>query len=213
MGKATPISRAQGARLRAAREAAGYRSARAAALDHGWPESTYRAHENGTRTIGQDDAERYARIFRTKGVRFGAESILFGQRGTERPARIVEVPLVSWVSAGQLADNGTQVPVDQTIPFSDLGSGEFFALRVQGDSMDRISPEGSLIVVNRAERRLEPNKPFVFSVRGETTYKLWRPDPPSLFPFSTNPMNEPIFPKRKRDWEVVGRVRRTVLDL
>ncbi len=87
------------------------------------------------------------------------------------------------------------------------------SLPVQGDSMDRISPEGSFIVVNRAERRLESNKPFVFAVRGEATYKLWRPDPPSLFPFSTNPNNEPIFPKRRRDWEVVGRVRRTVLDL
>jgi phage repressor protein C with HTH and peptisase S24 domain len=71
----------QGKRLAQLRSQAGYRSARAAALELGWPESTYRAHEAGARTIGADDAERYA-------ARFGAGSaqwILFGD-GLAPPA-------------------------------------------------------------------------------------------------------------------------------
>ena len=74
------IRQEQGARLRQAREAAGYGSARDAAISNNWAESSYRAHESGGRTIGQDDAEKYARKFRLKGARITAAEILFPQQ-------------------------------------------------------------------------------------------------------------------------------------
>ena len=77
MDKAATRRADQGARLKEAREAASFRSARAAALEMGWPESTYRAHEGGTRTIGQDDAERYAAGFRRRGAKVTSQAILF----------------------------------------------------------------------------------------------------------------------------------------
>jgi SOS-response transcriptional repressor LexA len=125
------------------------------------------------------------------------------------------VPVISWVSAGRLAESGMQIPVEDVplLAFADLGRGDFFALKVQGDSMDRLSPDGSIIVVNRADRTLVSGKAYVFSRRGEATYKLWEPDPPHLAPFSTNPANKAIFVKGKRDFEVLGRVKRTLLDL
>jgi hypothetical protein len=70
----------QGERLAQVRLAAGWRSARAAALENSWAESTYRAHENGTRTIGLDDAEAYARRFRARGLDVTAQYILFGPK-------------------------------------------------------------------------------------------------------------------------------------
>lgn len=125
------------------------------------------------------------------------------------------VPLLSWVSAGKLAEATTPVPTEDVpmMAFAGLGGGDFFALTVRGDSMDRLSPEGSVIVINRQDKQLVSGKPYVFSVRGEATYKLWRPRPNRLAPYSTNPENEPIFVERQRDLEVVGRVKRTVLDL
>lgn len=71
-----------GARLRAAREAAGFSSARQAAQRMGWSETTYTQHESGTRGLKQSVAETYAKAF---GV--DAAWILFGSgRGpTERP--------------------------------------------------------------------------------------------------------------------------------
>jgi len=126
------------------------------------------------------------------------------------------VPLLSWVSAGKLSDADSQIPVEDVplLAFADLGRGDFFALKVVGDSMDRHSPEGSIIVVNRAERELLPDKPYVFWHRTMgTTYKLWQPKPPRLEPYSWNAANKPIFVERKRDFGVIGRVRRTVLDL
>jgi SOS-response transcriptional repressor LexA len=128
---------------------------------------------------------------------------------------ITRVPLLDWVSAGRLSDPMSQIPVEKVplLPFADLGRGEFFALTVAGDSMDRVSPEGSRIIINRADRTLVPGKHYIFAIRGETTFKVWQDDPPHLAPYSTNPANKPIFIRRRHDLEVVGRVRRTMLDL
>ncbi|MGD9924563.1 MAG: hypothetical protein AB7V13_24420 [Pseudorhodoplanes sp.] len=69
-------------------------------------------------------------------------------------------------------------------------------------------------VVNRADKRLVTNKFYVFEVAGETTFKMWPGgDPVYLAPHSTNPLNKLIFPKRKRDISVIGRVVRSVVDL
>jgi SOS-response transcriptional repressor LexA len=133
----------------------------------------------------------------------------------QRDRKLFQVPLLDSVTAGKLRTPSTQIPVEDVplLAFADLGRGEFFALRVEGDSMDRISPDGSVIVVNKADRSLINGKYYVFSVRGETTFKVWQSgDPAHLAPFSTNPLNKPVFFKRK-DFEVIGRVKRTVLDL
>jgi DNA-binding XRE family transcriptional regulator len=51
-------------RLHAARRAAGFASAKAATLAHGWSEPTYRAHETGNRFIDSSWEEVYASAFR-----------------------------------------------------------------------------------------------------------------------------------------------------
>lgn len=74
------LRRRQGKRLQAVRLAAGFRSARAAAAECEWPESTYRSHENGSRRIGQDDAERYMNRFKAYGAKgYSARWLLFGE--------------------------------------------------------------------------------------------------------------------------------------
>jgi SOS-response transcriptional repressor LexA len=127
------------------------------------------------------------------------------------------VPLLDKVAAGKLKSQNSQIPVDDVplLAFADLGRGDWFALTVEGDSMDRWSPDGSTIVINQADRTLISGKAYVINRKGETTFKVWRPDPPRFAPFSTNPVHEPIFVKSKTEAEklVVGRVKRTVLDL
>ena len=79
MTKEDAIRKAQGRRLAMSREAAGFTSARQAALKCGWAESTYRAHENGSRTIGQNDASRYIHRFTSEGAKdYSARWVLFG---------------------------------------------------------------------------------------------------------------------------------------
>lgn len=141
-----------------------------------------------------------------------------GARETRRSdqPKMTIVPLLDRVTAGVLKSPSSQIPIEEArlLAFSDLGSGQFFALQVEGDSMDRYSPEGSIIVVNKNDRRLISGKCYVFDIKGEVTYKMWQAGKPSyLAPHSTNALNKPIFFERKRDLQVIGRVRRTVFDL
>lgn len=55
----TPAERLKQARIRA-----GFKSATAAAKAFGWTESTYLGHENGSRGLPVDAAQRYGRAFR-----------------------------------------------------------------------------------------------------------------------------------------------------
>jgi transcriptional regulator with XRE-family HTH domain len=131
-------------------------------------------------------------------------------------AVVHQVPLLSWVSAGQVADLGSleEASYAERIAIADLPPGEYFITEVRGDSMDRVSPDGSKILVNFADKRLVAGKPYIFSLRGETTYKYYQPLPiPRLEPHSTNPMNRTIFLEDRDTWQVVGRVSRSWIDL
>lgn len=129
---------------------------------------------------------------------------------------ILKIPLIDWVNAGSLSEPRSQVSIHDVplLPFANLGHGEFFALAVTGNSMDRVSPEGSIIVVDRADRTLVNGRFYIFGLKGETTYKKWSgTEPEFLSPYSTDPSHGPIFVKHKRDIEVIGRVKRSMLEL
>lgn len=129
--------------------------------------------------------------------------------------RFQMVPLVSWVSAGRLS--GGEVPgnvrAEKMLPAADLGGGEWIALRVQGDSMNLIAPDSSVIFVDVSDKRLIEDRFYVFAQEsGDSTFKRYRGGrSPRLQPFSTNPDHETI--PASDDIHVVGRVRRTTLDL
>ncbi|RTL52914.1 MAG: hypothetical protein EKK40_07130 [Bradyrhizobiaceae bacterium] len=143
-----------------------------------------------------------------------------GLRPAEAPIEaptLVHVPLLDRVAAGKLKQPLSQLPVEDLplLAFSDLGRGDWIALTVEGDSMDLIAPEGATIILNRADQTLVSGKPYVFSDRGEMGFKVWQSEPPRWEPRSTNRSHSIKFVKSKRDAErmVVGRVKRTVLDL
>ena len=123
------------------------------------------------------------------------------------------VPVVTWVSAGRMGRDESQQDVIGYVPGGDLDiKGHWIALRVEGDSMDRISPPGSTIFVNLADRRLVPNACYIITNGDdEATYKRFRASPARFEPVSTNPVHEAIFPDGEP--AVVGRVRRSIIDM
>lgn len=126
----------------------------------------------------------------------------------------IKVPEISWVAAGALVEPSTQIEAgEKTVEISDLGPGEFFATRVRGDSMDRIAPENALLIVNRQEVDLIRGRRYIFSLRGQTTFKRYGDDPPHLMPESLNPSHEPRILKASDRWSVVGRVRKVIIDV
>lgn len=132
----------------------------------------------------------------------------------EPERRTTTIPIISSVAAGRLTNPYSQIEGEfQTIEISGLPPGDYFATRARGTSMDRISPDGSMLIVNRAERELLVGRRYIFSKRGETTYKRYERDPIRLEPETTDPdKNRTIFPKSDEEWSVIGRVRVTIMD-
>lgn len=130
---------------------------------------------------------------------------------------VTSAPLLSWVSAGMI-----EVP---EVPSFDpdnpperraavgLPPGRWIALKVVGDSMDRISPPDSIIFVDLRDRRLVANACYVIrdDAEGGSSYKRYRPG--RWEAVSTNKKHKPYLIRGDRGPTVIGRVKRTVLDL
>jgi SOS-response transcriptional repressor LexA len=137
-------------------------------------------------------------------------SVIFG--GAEAASRAI--PVISWVAAGRLADPDIQIePETETIEISGLEPGDYFGTRVRGVSMNRIAPDGAMIIVNRADREPIRGRRYIFNHRGQTTFKRYGgADPTRLEPESTEEI-ETIFPKSDEDWSVIGRVRLVIAEV
>lgn len=163
------------------------------------------------RTMNGTTIEALAQVLDTT-----AQWLLTGD-GTEEPTysgSVTMVPKISWVSAGQLAAADGIDTLDHAprIAVADLGPGDWILLDVEGDSMDRISPPGSTIAVNRSDNRLVANACYVIATEnGEATYKRFRPAPDRFEPVSTNPAHDPIFPEGPV--RIIGRVKRSMIDM
>lgn len=125
----------------------------------------------------------------------------------------VRAPLISWVSAGVMAFPDVSEEMIGWVEETGLDpDGDWIALKVVGDSMDRISPPESIIFVDRRDKVLVPNACYVISNGdGEATYKRFRPNPMRFEPVSTNPNHETIYPTREP--LIVGRVKKSIIDM
>jgi hypothetical protein len=122
------------------------------------------------------------------------------------------VPFIDW---DKMADLPHEIPVENVprLAFSDLGEGDFVATRVPDDSMDRISPEGSTIIVDRNDQSLVSEKCYIVAVDGIALFRMyWAPESVRLLPCSQNLKHIPTFAAENRRWSVIGRVRRSILD-
>lgn len=196
-----------GARIRAARLGRGW-SQKQLADAIGKEQTTVSSWERGRTEPGRDDVVRI-----TSKLGIPLADVEFALRDSQ-PRAIRDIPVISWVSAGTVSEIGvlSEIP-ENSMVVADLPPGDYFATDVKGDSMDRISPEGSRIIVNTSDRRLIPGKAYIFSLRGETTYKFYQGVPVRrLEPFTTNPANKTIF-LTSDGWSVIGRVVRSYIDL
>ena len=173
--------------------------------------NTLISNENGNRAISRKMAEVYAKHFDVS-----AGWILYGAAEISAVANL-SVPLLSWISAGELGETAVIDDMDHVSFVQGHGldpSGDWIALRVQGRSMDKISPQDSVIFVNRNEKVLVPNACYIIGDgNGGATYKRYRP--PNIFePVSTKAEEyETLRFEEDQQPDVIGRVRRTVLSL
>ncbi|WP_439710614.1 LexA family protein [Brucella anthropi] len=136
------------------------------------------------------------------------------EEGDLSPAAIADVPLVSWVSAGELTHQDPVIDLDDypTVPTVNLPEGNWIALRVEGPSMNKISPPDSIIFVNLNDKRLVPNGCYVIcDETGKATYKRYRPgEEPQFQPASYENIQPPHL---EGAINVIGRVKRSIIDM
>src|SRR5690606_20114113 len=138
-----------GERLKQARLHARFNTATDAAASLGVKYQTYAAHENGNRGVARA-CEKYARRFKVsldwllRGKGPGP-----GEADDTSDIVPLEVPLITWVSAGALQREDIVDDKIGSISIGPLEDGDWIALRVRGDSMDKVSPPESIILVNR----------------------------------------------------------------
>lgn len=127
----------------------------------------------------------------------------------EDAAGIKKVPLVSWVSAGRMEPSSGIMPgeIEDWIAAADLPPGDWIALSVKGDSMNRVAADGATIFVNRSDMDLVDGRFYVFAYDdGDgSTFKRYYSEPERLEPYSTSPDHRPIYLDTPA--KVVGRVR------
>ena len=127
---------------------------------------------------------------------------------------VVDVPLISWVSAGQLREQDAVIDLSDftTVSAVDLPDGDWIALSVDGPSMNKISPPESVVFVNRRDKRLVANACYIIADEtGAATYKRYRPGEKP--PFQPASYEDVPPPKLEGAITIIGRVRRSVINM
>ncbi len=92
---------------------------------------------------------------------------------------------------------------------------DYFALRVRGTSMDAAAiPDGSTVVVRR-QKTLQDGEIGVFLVEGEATIKKLShlKEHVLLMPVSTDPAHQPQIYDKNTKLEILGKVKKAIIDL
>ena len=102
------------------------------------------------------------------------------------------VPILGAIAAGNWTEELAFAEDHLPVP-SGIGGPRSFALRPEGESMNRIAAPGSYIVIDPDQTALLEGKHYaVRNGSGEATFKTYRAQPPRLEPCSTDPAFKPI---------------------
>lgn len=190
------------ANLKRLREGAGLNQWQLAELV-GVAQPTVQRWESGAREPKHSDLEKLAQALNVEVAQFFA-----GKGGAFIPpdaeavvefSLLGDVPAGSWQEAVQTSSNKVLVPAADAPP-------QGYALRIRGDSMDLVVPDGTVIIVDPHDLDLWPTKCYVvMNEHGETTFKRYLDNPARLAPCSSNEDHKDI-PISGGGFRVLGRV-------
>lgn len=118
-----------------------------------------------------------------------------------------KAPLISWVEAGALTEVNDPYQVGDVMEYVNTTAlmSSIIALIVSGESMNRVAPPGSTIIVDYSDKDLIDGKFYVVRLNNDNsaTFKRYRSNPDRLEPYSTEHFDT-IYPQESMS--VVGRV-------
>lgn len=115
------------------------------------------------------------------------------------------IPIIGSVSAGNWEEAKQQPLGSMPVPDDDIPS-DSVALRVVGDSMDKLVPDGGVVIFTPSDRELFAERYYVvLNEEGETTFKQYMSDPARLVPCSNNPRHKDII-IGEGSFQIVGRI-------
>jgi transcriptional regulator with XRE-family HTH domain len=122
-----------------------------------------------------------------------------------------DVPILGEVPGGNLIA-ALDAPPDGFVQFSSRRQN-LRALRVRGNSMSRLAPDGAYVIVDFSDT--DPaylhNQPVIVCIECPTTgehecsFKIYKRNPDRFEPYSIEPGYDSIFP-HDRQWKIYGRV-------
>jgi repressor LexA len=141
--------------------------------------------ERSTRPPRYEWVERLAEALGTD-----AATLLLGDKLQMTAFQPSQIPVIGMIAAGNWRE-AIHSP-ESYIPVLDA-KPHMFALRVAGDSIDRVAPDGSYVAIDPTNPTLTDGAIYaVQNGEGETTLKRFRRSPDRLEPDSNNPEHKPI---------------------
>lgn len=138
---------------------------------------------------------------------------LFGEPADPSAHKGILIPVLGCVQAG-LPNEAVEDVLDYEEITPELAStGEFFALRVRGDSMEPRMVEGDVVIV-RKQDDADSGDVVVALVNGdEATIKRLKKRPEGILLIANNPTYEPMFFSNREIRELLVRVIGKVVEL
>jgi len=149
--------------------------------------------ENDLKVPRMSTLQKIADIFCVSG------SYLMGENGKNAHKGAVKIPVMGNVAAGtpimavqeyiDIADSDTW----EEIPEALANTGDFFALRINGDSMEPKMSIGDIVIVRQQPDVNSGEIAIVMVGDGEATCKKIKKRPDGIMLISTNPKYEPMY--------------------
>lgn len=91
-------------------------------------------------------------------------------------------------------------------------SRRYFATRTPDEAMNRMAPAGAYIVVDSEDLALIGGGAYLGLLSGRLLFRRWEGEPDRVEPYSTDPNYRTAFLSKDRPWQVIGRVRRVIVE-
>ena len=139
-----------------------------------------------------------------RGVKVEEAAAIYSFLGLRQQPQVRQVPIIGWTSAGNWRE-AVRHAIGRMPVANKVAGPKSFAVEVQGDSMDRIIPEGGFVVVDPDQ--VQPVNGKIYLIENdehESQVKMYRTGPARYEPVSSNDSHKAV--AAGEAVKVIGRV-------